>query len=97
MLLRTPRDFGLLIRDHRRKRALSQQRLADLVGVSRQWVVEIERGKPRAELVLVLRTLSALDVGLVVAGADPGAEAASIPEASIDLDGIIEGARGGRP
>lgn len=95
MVLRTPIDFGYLIRDRRRQRSLSQQHLADMVGVSRQWVVDIERGKPRAELALVLRTLNVLDIGLEVAGTVPAVEAPAIPEASIDLDSIIERARGG--
>lgn len=96
MHIRTPKDIGLLIRDHRRARSLSQQQLADLVGVSRQWVVEIERGKPRAELALVLRTLQALDIQLAVMGPEPSEDGAPIPEASIDLDMIIDRARGGR-
>ncbi len=97
MHLRTPKDIGLLIRDRRRTRALTQQHLADQVGVSRQWIVDIERGKPRAELALVLRTLNALDVELTVAGVGRGESAAFIPEASIDLDSIIERARGRKP
>ncbi len=96
MRLRTPRDIGLLIRDRRHLRSLSQQHLADLVGVSRQWIVDIERGKPRAELTLVLRTLHALDIQLAVVGSDADREAGPIPEVAIDLDAIIDRARGGR-
>jgi HTH-type transcriptional regulator / antitoxin HipB len=96
MHLRTPKDIGLLIRDRRRDGSLSQQRLSDMVGVSRQWIVEIEHGKLRAELALVLRTLQVLGIQLAVVGSEPGEDAASIPEAVIDLDAIIERARGGR-
>ncbi len=95
MRLRTPRDFGLLIRDRRRERSLSQQRLADDVGVSRQWVVDIERGKRRAELGLVLHTLAALDIELALVGVVASSDAPPIPEATVDLDAIIERARGG--
>ena len=58
----SPHDLGTLIRERRRERALSQQRLADAVGVSRQWIVEVERGKARAEVGLLLRVLNALDL-----------------------------------
>jgi len=96
MHLRTPKDIGLIIRDRRRARSLSQQRLADLVGVSRQWIVDIEHGKPRVELVLVLRTLQVLDVRLAVLGSEPREDAAPLPEAAIDIDAIIDRARGGQ-
>jgi HTH-type transcriptional regulator/antitoxin HipB len=65
--IRTPRDLGALIRDRRRTLGLDQRTLADQVGVSRQWIIEVERGKPRAEVGLVLRTLEALGVRLATA------------------------------
>jgi len=34
------------------------------VGVSRKWIVEVEKGKPRAEIGLVLRTFTALGLKL---------------------------------
>ena len=64
MRIRTPVDFGALIRDRRLKLGLDQKTLAEKVGVSRQWIVEVEKGKPRAEIGLVLRTLAALDIQL---------------------------------
>lgn len=97
MHIHTPLDFGLVIRDTRRARALSQHQLATAVGVSRQWVLDIEHGKPRAELGLVLRTLAVLGLRLTVAGSGAAPEAAPIPEATIDLDAIIERARGKQP
>ena len=64
MRIRTPLDLGLVIRDRRRKLGLSQTELARKAGVGRQWIVAIERGKPRAELGLVLRTFSALGLSI---------------------------------
>jgi len=58
----TAEDIGALVRERRRERGLSQQALADSVGVSRQWIVAIEAGKARAELGLVLRLLNVLDL-----------------------------------
>ena len=69
MQIRTPLDLGLVIRDRRRKLKLSQTELARKAGVGRQWVVAIERGKTRAELGLVLRTLAALDLGIIYGSA----------------------------
>ena len=44
----------------RRELALTQSDLAKMMGVSRQWLVAIERGKPRAELGLILRGFNVL-------------------------------------
>lgn len=64
MLVRTAGDLGKLIRGRRRALGLGQKELADRVGVSRLWIIEFERGKPRAEVGLVLRTLNALGLEL---------------------------------
>lgn len=64
MILRTPTDIGALIRQRRNDTGMDQATLAKKVGVSRWWIHEIERGKPRAELGLVLRTLTVLGVTL---------------------------------
>ena len=47
---------------------MTQQQLARAAAVGRQWIVEIEAGKPRAELCRVLQTLAALDLSLSVHG-----------------------------
>lgn len=62
--LTTPLDFGNTIRQRRKKLGWDQARLAHEIGVSRQWVIDMEKGKPRAELHLVLRALKALDLRL---------------------------------
>jgi HTH-type transcriptional regulator / antitoxin HipB len=91
MLIRTPNELGALIRDQRRRCKWDQQALAKKIGVSRQWVVEIEKGKPGAEVGLVLRALQALDIPLSVAGGSD--EARKPDEAEIDIDQIIAKAR----
>ena len=50
MTIRTPADLGALIRRTRKKLRLDQSTLANKIGVSRLWLVEIEKGKPRAEI-----------------------------------------------
>lgn len=92
MIVRTPTDVGALIRQRRRALQLDQRSLAERVGVSRQWLIDVERGKPRAELGLILRTLDALGVRLQVGERLPagkGTVAARVP----DIDAIIDGAK----
>jgi HTH-type transcriptional regulator/antitoxin HipB len=64
MLLRAPIDIGCAIRDRRSRLGLDQEELARRVGVSRKWIVEVEKGKPRAEIGLVLRAFIALGLKL---------------------------------
>ena len=103
MRVRTPKEVGALIRDRRRHLGLDQSTLAKRVGVSRQWIIEAEQGKPRAAVGLILRTLAALGVNL---GVDDEGEAAkaqtgeggrqgTIPIPP-DIDAIVEAARKGR-
>jgi HTH-type transcriptional regulator/antitoxin HipB len=64
--IRTASELGLAIRARRKELALDQATLAERVGVTRQWVIDIEKGKPRAELELVMRTLRALDLNVLI-------------------------------
>jgi HTH-type transcriptional regulator/antitoxin HipB len=91
--LRTPADCGALIRDRRRALALDQAALAQMIGVSRLWVNQVERGKPGASLGLVLRALNALGVGLLADMPDRTTVTAASPVAMADLDAIVADAR----
>jgi len=91
LTLRTAKDIGLVIRDRRRALSLDQQNLANQVGVSRQWIVEIEKGKPRAEIGLLLRTLGVLGLRMHVAVAPAAVPGAG--EDPMDLAAIIANAR----
>lgn len=96
MRLRTPRDLGAAIKDGRRRLGLDQASLAERVGVSRQWIIAIERGKQRADVALVLRTFEALGLRLDVGDATVGADAATSSPAvdpGVDIDAIVEAAR----
>jgi HTH-type transcriptional regulator/antitoxin HipB len=86
MVIRTVRELGLLLRERRRSLKLSQAELAERIGVTRQWVVEIERGKPRAEIGLVLHAIRALRLDTDIRGRDQA-------PAAVDLDAILERAR----
>ena len=91
MRIRTPVDFGALIRDRRLALGLDQKTLADKVGVSRQWIVEIEKGKPRAEIALVLRAIDVL--GIPLTASESPKEKSRDMQAPIDIDSIISAAR----
>ena len=62
MLIRTVDDIARAVRDRRKQLGLSQLELAERTGVSRQWLVDLERGKRTAEVWLVLRTLTAVEL-----------------------------------
>ena len=91
MRIRTAVDVGALIRDRRTRLGLKQQSLANQVGVSRQWLIEIEKGKPRAEIGLVLRAIEVLGISLVT-GDSPKMKSRKGPP-PIDIDRIVYAAR----
>ena len=92
MRIQNDHDLGLVLRERRRELGLDQGELAARVGVSRQWVVEVEKGKPRAEVGLVLRALRVL--GLEIQVEDPAAAQEGAPESTlVDLDAILDRAR----
>lgn len=89
--IRTPTDLGAVIRDRRKQLGLDQASLAKRIGVSRQWVIGIERGRTRAEVGLVLRTLDILGIrlgtqGTVVKRGEPVVT-------TVDIDLIVATAR----
>ena len=92
MLVRTPVDIGLAIRSRRRELNLDQEALAKLVKVSRQWIVEVERGKARAEIGLILRTIYSLGLALSI-DTETRATATVSPTATVptvDIDEILD-------
>jgi HTH-type transcriptional regulator/antitoxin HipB len=97
MRIRTPADLGALIRDHRTSLGLDQKSLAQKVGVSRQWIVDVEKGKPRAEIGLLLRTIGALGIALDAEKEDPGrpkdTTLSHAVDAHVDIDSIVAAAR----
>jgi len=104
MPIQTVGELGAAIRHRRRHLNWDQQSLAERVGVSRQWIVEIEAGKPRAEIGLLLRTLQALDLQLEIsleerpsqgeAMASPVEGRRRALDLDFDIDAVIERARG---
>jgi HTH-type transcriptional regulator/antitoxin HipB len=58
------RELAAAVRAERKRLGLSQSALAEKVGVGRDWIIGLEKGKATAEIGLVLRTLRSL--GLTV-------------------------------
>jgi len=62
MRIRTARDIGLLLKEARKRRGLSQAALARMINTTQTWVSWVENGKPGAEIGNVLLALTTLGV-----------------------------------
>ena len=60
------RDLGLVVRDIRKRQALTQAEVAERAEVSRVWLSQMENGKQTVELGKVLRVLDVLGCGMDV-------------------------------
>lgn len=92
MIIRTSKELGSLVREYRSLRNLTQANLAASVGVSRKWLVDLERGKRTVDLSLVFRTLHALGVEIDAQDATGRATANGV-----DLDELIRRSRVSHP
>lgn len=63
-MIRDASDFGNELRQRRRAVGLSQGAIADVVGVNRRVIGELERGKPTVQLDIALRVAEALGLDL---------------------------------
>ena len=101
VIIKTAQDIGLIVRSRRHELGWDQQRLAREMGVTRQWVIQLEKGKPRASLELALRALRVLGLDVVVdtrSQTKPGFGFAEKPaDLAVDLDQIIAKARSRSP
>lgn len=59
---RTPVDIGNFVARTRKARHYTQQEFADLAGVGRRFVSELESGKPTAEIGKIIQVLTALGI-----------------------------------
>src|SRR5512139_2407997 len=92
----TMSDVGAVVRRARGELAMTQAELAEAVGVSRDWVVRLEKGHPRLEAQLVLDALDALglvttlSVELGARATSQGSDAAATSKGD-DFDDVLEG------
>lgn len=76
-------SFGIRLRQRRESIGLTQAQVAEVAGISRQLLVRIEAGHPRAELGKVMAVVRAVGAVVVLDEA---------PQASgLDLDGLLGG------
>ena len=92
MRIRTAADLGAFIRERRTKLGMDQITLTKKAGTSRKWLVEVEQGKPRAEIGLILRTLKGLQVSIDLetdsSAATPSLGKAKAPDINSVLDSL---------
>lgn len=93
MDIRRPAELGAFIMSVRRARGLSQDELAERLGVSRVWIGQVERGKASPRLDLILRALNELEIMLSVSTSDdaqPPQQPTPAPPDLIDIDSIAD-------
>jgi HTH-type transcriptional regulator/antitoxin HipB len=95
MFIRTPADLGAFIRDRRKQLGLDQSTFAKRIGVSRQWVIGVERGHARAAMGLVLRAIDALGVRLAASVGQSSRRGSTAP--AIDINAIVAKAKKTKP
>ena len=78
-------DLAACIKQARKKSGWTQAELADRSGVSRDWIIALEKAKPSLELALVLRTLKALDLTLSLGNQSHPARSTD----AINLDDVL--------
>jgi len=70
----TPEDLGLMIRAVRKSTNVRQDDLSAVAGVSRQFAIDVERGKPTAQVGRVLLLLQELGITLTADIPDEAAQ-----------------------
>lgn len=89
--IRSSRDLGQLVAAARRRRGLTQRKLADALGVTQAWISNVEQGKQRAWMGQVLRLIAYLGIDLVGTIRDD-AEAARKPAkgSGTSIDDLVD-------
>ena len=68
MKIHSSRLIGEVVRFHRRRSGMSQHALADLAGIGKTSVFDIEKGKPAVRLATLMAALHVLNIELRLAG-----------------------------
>ena len=61
-------DYRTLIREKRKEKGLSQERLAKLVQVSQPFIAEVESGRKKPSVDVLMRICAVLDISLFGSG-----------------------------
>ena len=70
----TLKEIGPVIRRHRKAAGLTQHELADLAGVGKSVVFDIEKGKETVKVVTLAKVLHTLNIGVVLKSPLAGGE-----------------------
>lgn len=61
-------EIAKLVRDYRKKSGLSQQALAELAGIGKTAVFDLEKGKATIQLNTLLKVLETLNIKITLRG-----------------------------
>lgn len=91
-IIRSSRDLGQLISAVRRHRGLTQQQVADVLGMTQAWVSRVEQGKQRAWVGQVLRLMAYLGIVLncTIQDDDSVVVASRKADAHLNIDDIVD-------
>lgn len=89
-------QLGSTVREERRRLHLTQAELAEQSGVSRSFVIELERGHERAELGKVIAVLSALGLEVSAVTRTRRDQELSTTQRAQALGEVVEGWKKGR-
>jgi len=64
MIIRTADELTITVRERRRELGITQEQLADIIGVHRAFVSQLERGKATVRFDLLLRLVQALGMDI---------------------------------
>jgi transcriptional regulator with XRE-family HTH domain len=62
MVISSANDLGAVLKQGRQAKGMTQQQLAEMLGVTRQWVASVESGAPTARLGLAIDALRCVDI-----------------------------------
>lgn len=89
MRVNTATELGHLVRDKRKQQNLTQAQLANKIGVSRKWLIDLEGGKATAEVSLVLRALRSLGIDIEV----KDRTSRVVTDRTFNIDDIVDATR----
>lgn len=66
VLIKTTKEFGELIKNHRKKLGLTQAQLRDLVGTGNRFICDLENGKETIQFGLALKVMNQMNVKMAI-------------------------------
>jgi len=90
--IRTPAQLGSFVKNRRLELGFDQASLAHRAGISRVWLIEVEKGIPGVSLAVILRVLAALKASLSVSIKARPSRPATEPSVGppVDLNKLLE-------